>query len=397
MAGECGPDLSVWAGDVDQPKTSENSMATQLRTQTAPQVTFARPVRLALIACCCMAPFAELAQAEDLPRKQVWVRLHSDLLVPLIERPIDEVQAVAEVILGVRSIGHAHVSGQPTMTVIDEPDTAAFTVTVVGTIHSRTTGRRGPVKIYSRSTTQFRATKHVVFVPGRGFVGEAATIVAQTSGQPERIESNRRGILGGVIERRAWARAAQSREQVNQIVRAMAEAKVREAFDRILEARLARVNQLAEQRYLVAVVVGGSRYYCWTSGGWLNIVVSSADDSSPFSPQGMEEKLGRRSTLGQPIQVWVHERVLGERVSELLRRVDLARQVLTPLIVNLPAAAAFEVALLSPPSSEGQYDFATIGDWFVIHAGGWSRRRAAAVASADVASTPRAADRNAGK
>jgi hypothetical protein len=372
-------------------------MATQQRTQTAPEVKLTRPLILALVAFCGATPFAELAQAEDLPPKQIWVRLHSDLLVPLIERPIEEVQAVDEVILGVRSIGHAHVFGKPTMTVADEPDTAAFTVTVAGTIQSHTTGRKGPVKIYSRSTTQFRATKRVVFVPGRGFVGEAATIVAQTSGQPERIEPDRRGILGRAIERRAWARAAQSREQVNQIVRAKAEAKIREAFDRLLKARLARVNQLAEQRYLVAAVIGGSRYDSWTSGGWLNIVVSSADDSSPFSPQGMEEKLGRRTTQEQQIQVWVHERVLGERNSEMLRQLDLARQVLATLKVNWPAAAASEVALLSPPSSEGSYDLATIGDWFVIHAGGWSRRRAAAMATADVASAPRAADRDAGR
>ena len=318
------------------------------------------------------------------------MRLDSEVLVPTIERPIEEVQAVDEVILGVRMIGNAHVTGQPKVKVADDPNDAAFSVTVTGTIHSRTTGRKGPVRIYSRSTTQFTATKRVAFQPGRGFVGEAAEIAARTSSQPERIAPNRGGILGRAIERRAWVRAAQSREQVSQIVQAKAEVKIREAFDRLLEERLAWVNRLAEQRYLVAAVLGGPRYDCWTSFGWLNIAISSADDSSTVSPQEREMTLGQYTTLGPPIQVWVHERVLGERLAELLRRMDLARQVLGSLMVAKTASAASAVALLSHPSSERSYDFATIGDWFVVHAGEWNRGRLAAATTAG-ASGPRGA------
>jgi hypothetical protein len=195
------------------------------------------------------------------------VRLDSALLVPTIERPIEEVQAVDEVILGIRMIGNGFVTGQPKVKVADDANDAAFSVTVMGTIHARTTGRQGPVRIYSRSTTQFTATKRFAFQPGRGFVGEATAIVARTSSRPERVVPNRGGILGRAIERRAWARVAQSREQVNQIVQAKAEVKIREAFDRLLAARLAWVNRLAEQRYLVAAVLGSPRYDCWTSDG----------------------------------------------------------------------------------------------------------------------------------
>ena len=117
-----------------------------------------------------------------------------------------------------------------------------------------------------------------------------------------------------------------------------AEEKIREAFDRLLEARLARVNRLAQQRYLAAAILGSQRYDCWTIGGWLSIAVSSADDSSSDSSPALEMMRGRYGIPGRdgpPIQVWVHEQVLGERLAMLLRRVDLARQLLGQLIITL--------------------------------------------------------------
>lgn len=100
------------------------------------------------------------------------------------------------------------------------------------------------------------------------------------------------------------------------------EAKIREAFDRLLEVRLARVNRLAEQRYLTAAVFGSHRYDCCTIDGWLNIGVSSADDSSSDSSPAVEMMPGRHGILGRdgpPIQVWVHEQVLGESLARILR------------------------------------------------------------------------------
>jgi len=347
---------------------------------------------LALAAICGTAHLTRHAQAEDLPLSRIVVRLDSDVLVPMIERPIEEVQAVDEVILGVRMIGNAHVTGQPKVKVVDDPNDAAFSVTITGTIHSRTTGRKGPVQIYSRSTTQFMATKRVAFQPSRGFIGERAEIVARTSSQPERIVPNRGGILGRAIERRAWVRAAQSREQVSQIVQTKAEEKIREAFDRLLEARLARVNRLAQQRYLAAALLGSQRYDCWTIDGWLSIAVSSPDDSSSDSSPALEMMRSRYGTLGQdgpPIQVWVHEQVLGKPLAMLLRRVDLVREWLGQLIVAMQVTANPGVALWSQPSSDRSYDFSMIDAWLVVYNGPWSRTKLAVVATANASSAPR--------
>ncbi|MFN0021728.1 MAG: hypothetical protein ACKVP0_26065 [Pirellulaceae bacterium] len=364
-----------------------------------PGVNVVRTLVLALAANCGAAHLTGRAQAEDPPRSRIVVRLDSEVLVPVIECPIEEVQAVDEVILGVRMIGDANVAGQPRIKVVDDPHEAAFSVVVTGTIHTRTTGRKGPVQIYSRSTTQFTATKRIAFQPGRGFVGETAEFAARTSSQPERMVANRGGILGRSIERRAWVRAAQSSEQVNQIVQAMAEKKVREAFDRLLESRLAQVNQLAQQRYLAAALLGSRRYDCSTRGGWISIAVLSADESNSDSSPAPEVMRGRFGTLGRegpPIQVWVHEQVLGEPLAMLLWRVDLTRRFLGQLIVANQAFDKSEVALSSQPSSERSYGFAMIDGWFVIYNGPWNRTKLAVKATENSTSAPRTAIRGTG-
>jgi hypothetical protein len=343
-----------------------------------------RTLVLALAANCVVAHITGLALAEDPPPSRIVVHLNSDVLVPLIERPIEEVQAVDEVILGVRMIGNAYVTGQPKVNVVDDTNDAAFSVTVTGTIHSRTTGRTGPVQIYSRSTTQFTATKRVAFQPGRGFIGEKAEIAARTISRPERIAPNRGGILGRAIERRASVRAAQSREQVSQIVQMKAEEKIGEAFDRLLEARLARVNRLAQQRYLTAALLGNPRYDCRTIGGWLSIAVSPAVGASGDFPPPVTTMPGPHGILGQdepPIQVWVHEQVLGKRLAMHLRRVDLARQLLSPLIAILQVSAHLDAALWSQLSAESSYDFSMIDGWLVVHHGPCSQNKSAVLAA----------------
>ena len=220
---------------------------------------------------------ADAIRSLEPPPRQIVVRLSGELLAPLIERPIDEVQAVDEEILDARAIGQAHVNGQPRLTLADDPAAAAFRVTVTGTIVSRTVGRKGPVQIHSQSETRFTATKRVVFEPGRGFVGEPADITAETTSQTNAIKPDRGGVVGRVIERRAWARVTESREQVNQIVQARAEAKIRESFDRLLDARLARLNRRVDQGYLIAAVLGGNdklSYRCSTQGGSLIVAAS---------------------------------------------------------------------------------------------------------------------------
>jgi len=316
--------------------------------KASPRQSVAAPPRQSAV-----APPRQSAVA---PPRQIVVRVSGEFLAPTIERPIDEVLAVDEEILGVRATGEARVQAQPQLVLVDDPHSAAFTVSLTGTIQSQTVGRKGPVAIHSCSDTHFTATKRVAFQPGRGFIGQPAEIDAQTNSRTERIVPDRRGALGRAIERRAWTRVAQSREQVSQIVRAKTEAKIQEAFDRLLASRLARVNWLASQRFALATalnVAGQPQYHCCTRAGCLQIAASSKEG----------EALAGMPATGRadpPVQIWVHEAVVGDQAASALRLGDLVRRRLR--FVATPSTD-------EPPGRS--YDLATIGDWFVVHSGSW--------------------------
>jgi hypothetical protein len=305
------------------------------------------------------------------PPRQIAVRISGELFAPQIEQPIDQVLPVHELILGVRATGEAHVTGQPKLILADDADEAAFSVEIDGLVESRTIGSKGPVRIHSRSQTRFVATKRVAYRPGRGFVAEPASIQAQTDNQTDRIEPFCKGSLGRMIERQAWARVAQSQDQVERLVQAKAEGKIREAFDRLLDQRLARLNRMADQRYLVAAVLGGSElpvYRGSTRDGSLIIVATSSEPAEVAETSATFDR-GRQ---GPPLQIWVHEAVVGERIAALLWGTNLARR-----LFDNPTATDADIS-----STRGSYDFATDGEWIVVHSGEWNRP-AATVARTD--------------
>lgn len=307
---------------------------------------------------------ADPGPAGPLPR-QIVVQLSEGLFAPLIERPIDELHPVDEEILGVRAVGQARVVGQPVVEMVDDPQRASFQVTITGTVATQTVGRKGPVEMHSSSTTEFTATKRVSFQPGRGFVGEPAAIEAKTSTQTDRIEPDRRGILGRAIARRAWRRVGESRAEVNQIVQARADVKIRQAFDRLLEARLARLNRRVDQRYLIAALLGGDQpphYQCCTWDGALVIAASAEAPQDSGSPG---ERLAT-SIPQSPVQVWFHDEVVDQRLAAVLRGIDLARRTWEQL--TLLNADARVPALPNRPRR--MYDFAVVGNWIVVRADG---------------------------
>ena len=316
------------------------------------------------------------------PPRQIALRLSGDLFAPRIEQPIEQRVPVDELILGVRALGEAHVAGQPKLVLADDADEAAFCVTISGVVESRTIGCKGPVRIHSLSKTRFVATKRVAYHPGRGFISDSAQIEAQSSSQVDRIVPFCQGSLGKMIERQAWARVAQSQEQVNRIVKAKAEARIREAFDGLLDERLARLNRLVDQRYLLAALLGGSEmpaFRCCTRDGALVIVATTGAAPDPGVATSDIIDRGRKGPLAQ---VWVHENVVGDWPAALVRGVELTRR-----LVSRPPTTGTAPQDASSKEPFGAYDFATAGDWIVVHTGKWNRT-AGVVAGSDSEDAP---------
>jgi hypothetical protein len=255
------------------------------------------------------------------------VHLSADLFRPLVEQPVDENLPVAEEILGVQATGQARVQGQPKLVLTEDEQSAAFQIELIGTIHSQTVGRKGPVTLHGHSNATFTASKRVVFDPARGFVGQPSQAHVQTDVTTDRIEARRRGPLGRIVERVAWSRVADSHDEVQAIVKERTERKVRAEFDRILDERLARVNRVATWRHPALWMLGSSgqpRYACRTSVHGLQIAVAlrEIEVSSSFPPIAG----GTPSDGARRVQVWLHEDAVHESINVGLRWMEVARR-----------------------------------------------------------------------
>jgi hypothetical protein len=189
--------------------------------------------------------------------------------------------------------------------------------------------------------------------------------VAQTEVTTDRIEARRRGPLGRVVQRIAWSRVADSRDQVRAIVKERTERKIRAEFDRILDERLARVNRTAAWRHSVLWMLGSSgrpRYFCRSSDRGLQIAVAlhsgeSADEAEFEFPQA--------AMHGRNAQFWIHETVAGEWVTLGLHWLSIGRRL-------------FGSSEVGPRG----FDLTAHRDWLVL---GWGKPADDAAASAALA------------
>ena len=307
----------------------------------------------------------------DAPTRRVVVRFSGQLLAPLFEKPIDELAAVDDVILGTHVTGTARVAAQPSLELPDDSKRAAFTVRLSGVAHSKTVGRNGPAILHCRGETRFHATKRVTFDPQRGFVTEPADVTATTKNTTERVESTIKGLVEPFIIDRAWSQVTANRPQIDAVIREKTEHRVASEFDRLLESRLARFNQLLQGRPALAAVLGEGAcdYSCSTREGCLQIVAAArhVDLRGAGAPD-----LPALSHSPAAVQIWIEDSVLGDLPALTLRRLDVLRDRLGlaatayRLMPTAHVPVGRDLARLGPV---GRIEFATSGDWLVVQLG----------------------------
>jgi hypothetical protein len=262
-----------------------------------------------LVAVCAAGPgwAGEAERTVVPPPRLIVIRLSADAFAPLAGTVIDRQTQVDEVILGTRVVGLAQTHGQPAVHLVEDPQIAGFQMVLTGTTHSRTVGKNGPVTIYSRSQTTFRATKRVVFAPGVGFQAEPARVEADTRTATDDIQTRRQGPIGRLILRQAWSRIGESREEATRIARERTARRIAELFDQHLDDQLAQLNEALTWRNGLSVARDRGlepAFACSTTKNHMQIIATSggAEISSPELPQ-----------LDQttPVQVWVHESIIG--------------------------------------------------------------------------------------
>jgi hypothetical protein len=296
----------------------------------------------------------------------VVLRLTPEAFAPIVDRDVDETRSVQDVILNTPVSGSARTTGKPQVDLVDDDKSASFVLTLKGTTVSRTVGQNGPAIIRSRSETDFTATKRVVYEPGKGFVAEPAKIDARTRIITEGLGSTRPGIRGRIVQRRAAPQVAANRPAAEEIVRQKAMRRVSATFDRQLGERLDRLNRMIDMRVAIGFVLGGDtepRYSFCTRNGCVQIVAST----------GAEEDSAATVELPQldkpaPVQIWVHESMVGDNLALLLKQFDLVRSEpgdAISTLAKLPAAFQPPQAQ-ADPQAESTVDYATAEDWIVV-------------------------------
>jgi hypothetical protein len=276
------------------------------------------------------------------------------------------------VILGTPVSGVGRIAGQTQVVLEPSADQAAFAVIVRGTVHSRTVGRNGPATIYSRSTTSFTATKRIVFEPGKGFYAGPPEIAASTRVQTEGISINRRGIIGRIIQRRAWEQVAASRPQVTAIARQRAVSRIAAAFEDHLGERLAQLNESIEFRAIIAGLRdqadGTPQVVCSTTPQYIEIADTLASERRTV----VLPVLSSASAANAPIEVWIHQRLVPERVAKMLKTVFSSpdQNTLIQALALLPGPVGKEAAAgLTALVTDNQIGIQTLGEWTVVEIG----------------------------
>ncbi len=255
-------------------------------------------------------PQVDPAQAE------IAFRFSEEFFASLFRRRVDRTSPVSQCVLGAQVTGIARTQADVNMVFQPHPKEAQFYIVLTGYNVADTVGVSGPARVYTTTTTKFRAWKLIRF-QGNQFVTTPAGIESQTWSQTRCIESTarvrfvnrivRRAAANRVAETRNYTTALANRQAQRQLLRSLDESvdqAIEEANERlsIRQTLLARFGSLADLRYTLS-----------TTERYLEIYVNIASDSDPRRPPLVDD--WRQS----PLEIWVHTYVEDELLPPILR------------------------------------------------------------------------------
>lgn len=301
------------------------------------------------------------------------LRLSEDMLCSLVDKQIDVQTSVRDVVLGTPVSGIARVTGRPRVILEPSQDQARFRMTVSGTVHSRTVGHSGPATIHGHSVTTFTANAPILFEPGRGFSALAPQIQASTQVFTDRIVPTRPGLIGRIVERRAWDQVRSQQPQLTAIARQRATTRITAAFSRHLDERIARLNQAIEFRTTLASLRnqadGTPQIVCCTTDKYLEI----ADTLGATRTTIDLPVYSAASAANAPIELWVHNRVLPEPLATSLKALlaNPDQNGVVNTLTLLPGTMGKDAAAaLSSFIADNQITVQSLEDWTVLELSG---------------------------
>jgi hypothetical protein len=160
-----------------------------------------------------------------------------------IERPVDQVTAVRDNILGTDLHGTARLVGHTTLSLNENPNMASINILLGGTAWSNNVGYNGPVTIHSTGVTSVSARKSII-MNEQGMFGYASQAWCCTRSTIYDICAH-----CGLIERIAWRRAGQQKGQAEAIASQHAGWRVAGQMDRESGRLIAEQNYRYRERF----------------------------------------------------------------------------------------------------------------------------------------------------
>ena len=179
-------------------------------------------------------------------RPNIHLEVAEDLLAPAVNRPVDQVQPVDDVVLGTRIRGTGHTTGTVRLDFVPSGEKAVFDIILGATNISHTRGTQGPVTVNSRGVTAIDARRRI-FLDEFNVAAAPVEASADTNSTVTGLGINAR-IGKRLIRRIATKKIAESKAQAESIAEGKARDRIRHQFGEQTEPAVAQMRDQFQQK-----------------------------------------------------------------------------------------------------------------------------------------------------
>ena len=179
-------------------------------------------------------------------RPNILLEVHESLLAQAVNRPVDQMMPVDEVVLGTRVRGNGHTQGNVRLDFVPSPDRAAFDLVFDATNIAHTRGSQGPVTVNSRGVTNLGARRRFFLDE---YTASASPVQASAS-----TDSTVTGIAVNsrfgkrMIQKIASRKIAETMPQAEAIAEGRARDRLRRQFQEQTEPALAQFRDQFQEK-----------------------------------------------------------------------------------------------------------------------------------------------------
>lgn len=174
-------------------------------------------------------------------RPNLYLHVDEDLLGSAVNRVVDEVAPVNDMLLGARVRGSGHTTGLVLLDFVPSADRATVDITLDATNHSDTRGTKGPVTVHTLGTTTIGARKRIT-ISDQAVSSQPAEVSASTATRTAGIGVGTK-FAEGLIRKMASRKIAQMKPQAEAVSAQRARERVRQQFESQLGDAIGRASR----------------------------------------------------------------------------------------------------------------------------------------------------------